>query len=263
LCQTPLLQLSAAPVCQPCWNLLVPQDTDLCIRCGEDLGIAQFSPSEEEPALQLCHSCELVPPDFHRAIAFGTYEGPLRKLIHLLKYDRVEPIARGLAARVAPQIAPLLHTATGNVLVVPVPLHRSKRRERGFNQSQLLARAIIAAVRKLEPGLQLTLAPDLLQRTRATQSQSVLTTNQRRRNLRGAFSISAAAAEKLAGREVLLIDDIYTTGATARACSKALRKAGAAKVWVATVARAQREGVARWDAGQIAVSAPVGFVSLQ
>jgi ComF family protein len=144
-----------------------------------------------------------------------------------------------------------------------VPLHRSKRRERGFNQAQLLARATIDAVAKFEPGLRLTLATDLLQRSRATQSQSVLTTNQRRRNLRGAFSVCAEAAAKLAGREVLLIDDIYTTGATARACSKALRKAGAAKIWVATVARAQREGVARWDAGRIAVSAPVGFANLQ
>ncbi len=263
LCHAPLLHVSAAPVCPSCWNLLQPQSDNLCIRCGEDLGIGEFSSTASEPQLEICRPCELVPPAFHRAIAYGTYEGRLRSLIHLLKYDRIEPVARGLAGRLAEYVAPMLSAAAGEVLVVPVPLHRSKRRERGFNQSQLLAKELIRAVRRTAPQLRLTLATDMLQRTRQTQSQSMLTTAQRRRNLRGAFSVSAQGKDRIAGREVLLVDDIFTTGATARACSLALKKAGAAKIWVATVARAQREGVARWDAGPITVSAPVGFVSLQ
>jgi predicted amidophosphoribosyltransferase len=96
------------------------------------------------------------------------------------------------------------------------------------------------------PGFELRLVPGMLERKRATVSQAGLTAHQRRRNLRGAFS--APRPEALAGRHVLLVDDVYTTGATARACSRVLIDAGAASVRVATVARAQREGVAFWDA---------------
>jgi len=195
-------------------------------------------------------------------VAFGTYEGPLRGLIHLLKYDRIEPVAQGLAARLAPMVASMLAAAKGEVLVVPVPLHRNKRRERGFNQSRLLATALIKSLHRLAPALRLRMT-NSLQRTRETQSQSVLTNIQRRRNLRGAFSVSATEVKKILGREVLLVDDIYTTGATARACSDILMKAGAARVWVATIARAQREGSVRWDAASRTVAPQVSFAAAQ
>ena len=102
-------------------------------------------------------------------------------------------------------------------------------------------------MRRRHPQWVLKLEPSLLKRVRATVSQAGLTTHQRRQNLRGAFFVPRPA--HLAGRHILLIDDIYTTGATARACSRVLRNAGAASVRVATVARAQREGVAFWDPG--------------
>jgi predicted amidophosphoribosyltransferase len=111
----------------------------------------------------------------------------------------------------------------------------------------LLARAAMAAMRRRHPQLGLHLESSLLKRVRVTLSQAGLTTHQRRQNLRGAFF--APLPGRLAGRHVLLIDDIYTTGATARACSRVLMNAGAASVRVATVARAQREGVASWDTG--------------
>ncbi|MGB7189224.1 MAG: phosphoribosyltransferase family protein, partial [Acidobacteriaceae bacterium] len=153
------------------------------------------------------------------------------------------------------------------MLVIPVPLYKGKRRERGFNQSELLARAVCDAMRRLRPEWKGELAPPgMLLRKRATRSQAELSTVQRRRNLRGVFSVPKP--ERLRGRDVLLIDDIYTTGATARACSEALKKAGAARVWVATAARAQRhevqfspsraaetpmqEDVVMWDGGKAA-----------
>jgi ComF family protein len=252
LCQHSLLRLSSVPVCDDCWNHLVPQRGSLCTRCGEELGIAEFSTSnrhldEASGYAKLCRSCETVEPAFEQAVAFGNYEGTMRRLIHLLKYDGMEPVANMLGARLAPQVSEICKRGGGEILVVPVPLHKSKRRERGFNQAQLLARATIRAVRRLEPAVALQLATSVLERSRATESQSGLSTHQRRRNLRGAFFVSKQSAEKIAGRDVLLIDDIYTTGATARACSRVLKNAGAARVWVATVARAQREGVARWD----------------
>jgi ComF family protein len=118
------------------------------------------------------------------------------------------------------------------LLVVPVPLHERKLRQRGFNQSEVIARAAL----KLKPaGGQFTLAADILVRKRETQSQIGLTRHQRRENMRGAFAVINPQA--LQEREILLVDDVFTTGTTASECSRVLRRAGAKRVWVATVAR--------------------------
>ena len=106
------------------------------------------------------------------------------------------------------------------MLVIPVPMHPEKQRRRGFNHAELLARAAMAEMRRRHPQWGLHLETGLLKRVRVTASQAGLTTHQRRQNLRGAFF--APHPERLAGRDVLLIDDIYTTGATARACSRML-----------------------------------------
>jgi ComF family protein len=127
--------------------------------------------------------------------------------------------------------------------VIPVPLFRSKRRIRQFNQADLLARAVVRVMRRRRPELRIKLAMGVLERQRSTGSQAGLTPHQRRANLRGAFFVSRP--ESIKGRNVLLIDDIYTTGATARACSQVLRRAGAEGVWVATVARAQKDEALR------------------
>ena len=124
------------------------------------------------------------------------------------------------------------------MLVVPVPLHRSKYAQRGFNQSRSLAVEALKFLRKSHPQWRLTLAPSTLMRLRATESQAGLTPRQRRMNVRGAFSVSDPA--QVAAQHILLVDDILTTGATARAAAQALLEAGAASVWVATLARAQR-----------------------
>jgi ComF family protein len=165
------------------------------------------------------------------------YQGRLRELIHLLKYDGMEPVADRLGALLAAQIL-RFEDAPRKMLVVPVPLFRAKRRQRGFNQAEVLARAAVKAMRRQDPEWELTLVAGLLQRRRPTESQAGLSPHQRRANMRGAFF--APRPEKVKGADVLLIDDIYTTGATARACAQTLRRAGAKSVRVATVARAQR-----------------------
>ena len=118
------------------------------------------------------------------------------------------------------------------LLVVPAPLFPAKLRQRGFNQAELIARAGL----KLSPSRErYLLCGNLLERTRDTQSQTGLTPHQRRANLRGAFRVKDR--EQVSGREVLLVDDVFTTGATASECARVLRRAGATRVWVATVAR--------------------------
>ena len=177
-------------------------------------------------------------------MAYGGYAGTLRSMIHALKYDGMTPVAEGLGAPLTEAILKLESEAApvGEMIVVAVPLHPSKRKQRGFNHAELLARAAVKLLRARRPGWKLTLASGLLERKKATQSQAGLSPHQRRANLRGVFF--APQPERLAGRHVLLVDDIYTTGATARACSSVLRRAGAASVRVATVARPQRENFA-------------------
>ena len=162
----------------------------------------------------------------------------MRAAIHALKYDRIHPAARRLGAMLASAIAQLAADDLDDLLVVPVPLHRSKQKQRGFNQARALAKCAIRVLHKSNPEWHLTLAPSALMRLRSTESQAGLTLRQRRLNVRGAFKVSDPSA--VAGRHILLVDDILTTGATARAAAQSLIRAGAASVYVATLARARR-----------------------
>lgn len=164
----------------------------------------------------------------------------MKQAIHALKYGGLRPAARPLGRMLAQAIAQLATEASGELLVVPIPLHRSKHAQRGFNQARALAREALVALRRTHPQWRLSLAPTTLMRLRPTESQAGLTPRQRRLNVKGAFSVSDPAAVTM--KHVLLIDDILTTGATARAAADAVRRAGAASVYVATLARARRVG---------------------
>ncbi len=193
----------------------------------------------------------MAPPPFVRAVSYGPYQERMRAAIHALKYDRLHAAAGGLGRMLAEAIARLAAEAPAEMLVVPVPLHRSKYAQRGFNQARSLSIHALRALAKSHPEWRLRLASKTLMRLRATESQAGLTPRQRRLNVRGAFTVSDPAAVTL--RHVLLVDDIFTTGSTARAAAQALVRAGAASVWVATLARAgradrfRRESSARSD----------------
>jgi ComF family protein len=188
----------------------------------------------------LCRACRLAPPPFARAVSHGLYQGRMRQAIHALKYDRLHPAARGLGQLLAEAIGQLAGEAPVEMLVIPVPLHRTKYAQRGFNQARALAAEALRVLRRTHPAWRLTLAASTLMRLRATESQAGLTPRQRRLNVRKAFTVSDPSQVTL--RHVLLIDDILTTGATARAAAQTLLEAGAASVWVATLARAQKVG---------------------
>ena len=202
----------------------------MCLRCGDALPAL--------PAAGLCRACRLAPPQFVRAVSYGVYQGRMREAIHALKYDRLHPASNGLGLMLAKAIAQLAGEAPAEMLVIPVPLHPSKYAQRGFNQSRSLAAAALGFLRKSHPQWRLVLASSTLLRQRATESQAGLTPRQRRHNVRGAFLVSDPA--RVNAQHVLIVDDILTTGATARAAARALVAAGAASVWVATLARAQR-----------------------
>ncbi len=183
--------------------------------------------------LRRCPVCRRIERPFGRAVAYGSYDGGLRELVHLLKYNGVRPAANVLGRMLAEAIGALEPAFEQEpVLVIPVPLFKTRRRQRGFNQAELIAKAAV----KIYPVRdRFHLAADVLQRKRDTHSQIGLTSHQRRENLRGAFAVTRAA--EVTGREVLLVDDVYTTGTTASECARVLRRAGASRVWVATVAR--------------------------
>jgi ComF family protein len=229
-------------------DALREQAAELCARCGEalDMDGLRFARQIEGEGV-LCAPCRMAPPEFERAAAWGVYSGGMREAIQLLKYERAESVARPLGRLLVRVIERMGEGGMERELVViAVPLFAAKQRQRGYNQSVLLAEEAMRSLERNGSGWRLNAAHRAVIRTRQTESQFGLISRERRRNLRGAFTVKDPAA--VSGSNVLLIDDIYTTGATARECARVLRQAGATKVWVATVARAQKEMVARWDA---------------
>jgi ComF family protein len=164
---------------------------------------------------------------FAQARSFASYEGTLRALIQRLKYDGFRPLAKPLGRFLA-EAAQRLERQSFDVLV-PVPLHPRRERRRGFNQAFLLA-AQVSRLRKIP------LAAGDCVRVRDTPPQTGLRAAERRKNVAGAFHVPKP--QRVRDCRVLLVDDVLTTGATAHACALALREAGAAGVWVATLARA-------------------------
>ena len=231
------------PVCPECLAAITAIFGELCSICGERLSDTAGGEA------RLCTSCEEERPAYSHAAAFGAYEGELRDLIHLLKYEQVLPAAGVLGKMLAAAIRKL-NLCDQNLLVVPVPLHTSKKRQRRFNQAESIARA---ALKELS-GMTAQLDAGALRRVRRTVSQIGLTRPQRRENIRGAFDV--AHLSKVAGRSILLVDDVLTTGTTASECARILRKAGAKEVWVATVARTlKNNAIAVESDPQLAVAA--------
>ncbi len=222
ICGRALVRASRVPVCEACLTPVEPLSEAVCSRCG-----VPFENERQSDGAGHCGACRLEAPEFDWARGYGAYEGTLRHLIHLLKYAGMRPLARPLAGR----LTPLLTQAGPVDLIVPVPLDAGRRRARGFNQAELLARELsrLSGV-ACETGA--------LRRIRATETQTGLTNQQRRENVAGAFEARRGLA---AGRNVLLIDDVITTGATAASCARALKRAGAARVAVVALARARSQ----------------------
>ena len=216
-CDMPLLHPTRGPVCDSCWSSIVPLTHPLCDRCGDPLPTWRVV----SVPLACCPRCRRTRRAIDRARAIGSYDGALRAIVHALKYEGRRSLARPLGRLMRERGAKMM---IGAACVIPVPLHPSRKRHRGFNQAEDLAREMRIPITKA------------LRRVRATATQTELPAGQRHRNVRDAFAPTPAAAA-LADAIVVLIDDVSTTGATLDACARVLKQAGIAEVRALTAAR--------------------------
>ncbi len=216
--------MNRLPVCAGCWGGLRRYEGPSCVDCGRPFP-SSIPLTASKP---LCGLCRRDTFFFRKARSFGLYEGVLRQVILLVKFQRHERLGRRLGEK-------LMDTLTEeeellkSTRIVPVPLHRRRKRERGFNQAEILARG-------LTDRTGIPMDRDSLRRTRFTPPQTGLSPSARRANVRGAFDVRGTS---LRGHIVLLVDDVMTTGATVNACARSLKQAGAKDVFVLTLARAE------------------------
>jgi predicted amidophosphoribosyltransferase len=244
-CARPLDHPVRDVVCDACWAEVHPLTAPFCLRCGDALASWRAARVEDG----CCRRCRRSPASaVDRRRAAGIYDGRLRDIIHAWKYDQRRSLAQPLSQLVVAVARDLCESSDG---VVPVPLHPARARQRGFNQAEDLARQL---------GLPVLRA---LCRVRHTPPQVSLPAAKRRRNVRGAFSLAPAPLDAMvrdvrhgarrllrprsridvtralvAGRHLLLVDDVCTTGATLEACALVLKEAGAASISAVTAARA-------------------------
>ncbi|MDD2732332.1 MAG: ComF family protein [Desulfuromonadaceae bacterium] len=222
ICHSFIPNADTLHICQTCHDHLPLVSSPLCSRCG----IPFIGAGDDHR----CSACSIQPPHFDAARAHFLYEGPIRDLIHAFKYNRHTYLRFPLALLALEGVSgvPTDHNLN---LIVPVPLHRSRLRQRGFNQAVLLGNI-------LSHRLALPMVPDALARTRATEPQIELSAAERRVNVKGAFSVKKP--ERVEGKRILLLDDVMTTGSTMDECAKELKKAGADVVIAITIARTAR-----------------------
>lgn len=204
--------------CPDCWKKVEFLGENGCSSCGLPL---------EATDAELCGACVSRPPRIQRTRSAVAYDDLSRSIAIRLKYGRKVALARTMAR----YMAPLVGTDDTDAILVPVPLHRSRLWQRGFNQSALVAAELARAT-----GLRSEVR--LLKRVKRTPALKGMSLTQRRRIVAGAFSVDPSA--ELAGRTIVLVDDVLTTGSTANACARALKRAGAGRVELVSWARVVR-----------------------
>lgn len=216
-----IIVASDAGFCPDCWNALDFLSGPACARCDTPFDIAQGEGA-------VCGACIADPPPYARVRVPLVYGAATRRVVLRLKYGRRTGLARLMARMMLPTLP--AEARSGDWLLVPVPLHRWRLWSRGFNQSAEVARHLSHA-----SGVPLTV--DAIERHRRTPPLRGLGRIARARTVRGAFRLSDGAREAISGKSVLLVDDVFTSGATAAACARALLRGGAQRVEVVAFAR--------------------------
>ncbi len=211
--------------CQSCWSTMPLISESVCPRCGTPYSshsVLQYAPEF------LCGDCRTAPPFFDRACAAASYEGVIKEAIHQFKFHQKTGLGKPLAQALISRIPTSLDISQYQA-ILPVPLHKTRQRQRGYNQSAILARHLARHY-----GLRV-LGHKLL-RTRPTNAQAQMKgRKERQENVKNAFSVRSP--EVIRDQNLILIDDVLTTGATMNECAKVLKQAGAASILVLTLSR--------------------------
>ncbi len=229
----PLSQIAGAfvdfiypPACSTCWRNLSKGEFYICRSCWDDF--ERVAPSET--VIQAIETKFLADGVLEKIESVFLFEQDqrVRIAIHLLKYAGAERIADLFGSYIARKIANDEKLSMSR-LIIPVPLHPSRKRERGYNQSELIAR-------RVGEELQMSCEPAILERNRQTQTQTMFDAEGRRRNIEGAFTLTKDGSDRILGKNLLLVDDVITTGSTIRECAKVLVEGGARQVCAASAA---------------------------
>ena len=229
LCDALLTRATRLPICDPCLQSFPQLPVHVCERCGQPWSLE----AAEEDSSASCRECRERGFAFHAARSFGLYQGGLARAIVLLKYEQLEPLGIWFARSLQEVVRNLPEKFAAD-LIVPVPLHRTRQKERGFNQVDLFGRPLARRLR-------LPYRPVLLKRERPRPEKHLLHYEERWEAVRGAFAIREGS--QVDNSRILLLDDVMTSGATLDACSRALRDAGAKSVLGLTIARAVRQAI--------------------
>lgn len=228
-----LFEVFFPPACPLCLKTLTAEDEGFCLSCREAIRpltgarctCCALPFTAADGSSHLCGRCSQSPPPYSRVYAFGLYDGALRRAVHQFKFQHKVGLDRTLGRLMESTLSSGLQVD----LVVPVPLHNEKLKQRCYNQALLLARQV-AGIRGWP------VASRLLEKGRRTPAQHELPAERRAENLRGVFQVRS----QLDGEKVLLVDDVMTTGSTVAACCQVLKRAGAGDISVVVLARAAR-----------------------
>jgi ComF family protein len=224
---SPIIDFIYPPICISCNKTLLDKNQKVCIDCWDAIPII----TKEHPLYMEMHSRLLGEGNINHLVSPFIFEseGPFQHIAHALKYREFKSLGIELGRRIGTLIKDWNIEAD---IIIPVPLHRIKHRERGYNQSEFIAYGIASVISK-------PIDSDTIFRTRYTQTQTKLNHEQRKANLRDVFEVHPEARKKLKGKKCLLVDDIITTGATTNECAKELLKAGAGSIIAASAAIAK------------------------
>ncbi len=200
-------------VCSVCWNSLEIEVKPYCSECRLDLDIGQT------------HNCSAY---LDRVYSLGLFDGNFQELIHQFKYKGKVSAGKSLGIRLARELKK--QQVSDVAYLVPVPLHKARKRERGFNQSEIVAESLGAE-------LNLKVEKNILSRIKNTKDQTKLSIEERKQNVAGAFQVRDTR-QILSDKKVILVDDVITTGATLNECAKVLKQAGVKEILAVTIAKA-------------------------
>ncbi len=221
LCSSLLEYSEERVICRSCWERIIPFTSSYCLCCGRF-----FEGSVE---LHLCQDCLEKRPPFTTHRSYGRYKGKLKDAILLYKYRRFQVLGGDFARLIFRRLGKEENIWWKADVIIPVPLHPKRQKKRGFNQAQVIA-AGLARIKgiKLEEGV--------LVKVKNVLPQTFLEIEERKKNVSGAFRV--VDKERIKGKIVILVDDVYTTGSTVKECSMVLKEAGAKEVRALTLAQA-------------------------